>query len=153
MASRRVRLGRFWAALLISLFLGTSPGCGDSDSGVTETDAKTRLTHVLQLYQAYVDTNRSGPPDAEALKQFAQSLTAEQREAYLLPEDLQTIWVSPRDNQPFVIEYGQNLQAGGDPFAIAWEAVGANGMRYVALSMGYVEEYDEATFSEYRKKK
>jgi hypothetical protein len=40
----------------------------------------------------------------------------------------------------------------GQNRALAWEETGQDGKRYVALTMGYVQEYDEETFQHYKPK-
>jgi hypothetical protein len=50
-----------------------------------------------------------------------------------------------------VIRYNLKLEPGGPTRAVAWEANGQDGKRFVALTMGYVEEYDDQTFKEYNK--
>jgi hypothetical protein len=124
-------------------------GCGGG--GQPEPEAKVRLTKVLRLYQVYVEKNQKGPPNEQALRAFGQKLSPKERDEYLIGEDLDSIFTSPRDNQKYVIRYDLKLDPGGQTRAVAWEATGRGGMRFVALSMGYVEEYDDETFQEYKK--
>jgi hypothetical protein len=131
------------------LLLGAG-GCGRG-SGSTEPEAKVRLTKVLRLYQVYAEKNKKGPPNERALRDFGQKLSARERDEYLIGDDLDGIFTSPRDNQKYVIRYNLRPDAGGVTRAVAWEATGAGGMRYVALSVGYVEEYDDETFQQYKK--
>jgi hypothetical protein len=140
----------FWRRTLIVLILLAGPsGCGPNIK--PEPDAKARLTKVLRLYQKYVETNKKGPPDEAALREFGQKLTPKEREDYLIGDDLESIWTSPRDGQKYVIEYNLKLDPGAKIRAVAWEATPQNGKRYVALSRGYVEEYGDLMFNEYRK--
>jgi hypothetical protein len=155
----RFRAGTLATSLLLGLIVVGTPGCGGSGSvdinpefGPTSTgdDVKDRMTQIQRLYQAYVNTNQRPPANEEELKKFAKGLSEEDREGYMLIEDIESCFTSPRDNQPFVIQYGMNLSPGGEPKAIAWEAKGEGGSRIVALSTGYVEEYDEETFQQYK---
>ncbi len=141
----------FALGLLAVCCCALSPGCQSYSSGVTTTDASTRLSKVLNLYKAYVERNQQGPADKAALVEFGKKLTPQERDEYLIGEDLETIFISPRDNQPFEIKYGLTLAAGGDTQALAWEAVGKDGKQYAALTMGYVEEYDDETLREYQR--
>lgn len=125
-------------------------GCGGGTAS-PEPDAKVRLTKVLRLYQVYVEKNKQGPPNEQALRQFGQKLSARERDEYLIGDDLDSIFTSPRDKQPYVIQYNLKLDPGARTRAVAWEATGEAGMRFVALSVGYVEEYDEETFQQYKK--
>jgi hypothetical protein len=123
-------------------------GCGPKIAP-PEPDAKVRLTKFLRVYQVYVAKHRKGPPSESALREFGQKLSAQQRDEYLIGDDLDSIFTSPRDNQKYVVRYGLRLDPSASARAVAWEACGQNGKRYVALSIGYVEEYDEQTFKEY----
>jgi hypothetical protein len=129
--------------------LAGASGCGDGKAGYTETEAKTRLTRLLRLYQLHVEKKQKGPASEQELRDFARQLTAKEKDEYLIGEDLESIFVSSRDQQPFVIKYNLNLRPGGETRAVAWEATGQDGRRYVALSIGYVEEYPEETFNQY----
>lgn len=124
-------------------------GCQTQTPSVPQ--AKDRLERLLRLYQVYVNEKGSGPPNEQALKDFGKSLTPEQRDQLLIGEDLENIFVSPRDNKKFEVKYGLKLSPAGGAQAVAWEAEGYEGRRYTALSIGYVEEYDEANFKEYQK--
>jgi len=110
-----------------------------------------RLTKLLRLYQVYVTKNRKGPPGESALRELGQKLSSKERDEYLIGEDLENIFTSPRDNQKYMVRYNLRLDPSGSTRAVAWEANGQNGKRYVALSIGYVEEYDDQTFKEYSK--
>lgn len=134
------------APLWLLLFLGCGPKVAPP-----EPDAKVRLKKILQLYQVYFDKNKKGPPNEQALREFGQKLSAKERDEFLIGEDLDSIFTSPRDKQKYVIQYNLSLAPGGPTKAVAWEATSQNGQRYVALTVGYVEEYDDETFAQYKK--
>jgi hypothetical protein len=125
------------------------PGC--SGGAPAEPEAKVRLTKVLRLYQVYVEKNQKGPPNEQALRDFGQKLSPKERDEYLIGDDLDSIFTSPRDQQKYMVHYNLKLDPGGQTRAVAWEAQGQGGKRFVALSIGYVEEYDDETFKEYQK--
>jgi hypothetical protein len=131
-----------------ALLLGAG-GCGRRDAS-PEPEAKVRLTKLLRLYQVYAEKNRKGPPNEQALRDFGQKLSAKERDEYLIGDDLDGIFTSPRDDQKYVVRYNVRPDP-GVPRALAWEATGAGGLRYVALSVGYVEEYDDETLQQYKK--
>jgi hypothetical protein len=126
-----------------------SLGCGRG--GSAEPEAKVRLAKVLRLYQVYVEKSKKGPPSEEALRDFGQKLSPKERDQYLIGDDLDNIFTSPRDHQKYVIVYNLKLNPAGQTRAVAWEANGQAGKRFVALSMGYVEEYDDETSKQYKK--
>jgi hypothetical protein len=137
------------AGLAFALTLLPAAGCR-SRTEAGEPEAKARLTKLLRLYRAYADRHGQGPPSDAALREFGQKLSPKDRDELLIGDDLDGIFVSPRDNQKFVIRHDLKL-SGGATRAVAWETEGHAGKRFVALSMGYVEEYDEETFQQYRK--
>ena len=49
-----------------------------------------------------------------------------------------------------MIKFNMKLDPTGPPKAFAWEATGKDGKRFVALTIGYVEEYNEERFQEYQ---
>ena len=86
----------------------------------------------------------------QALRDFGQKLTAQERADLLIGDDLEGIFTSPRDNEKFVVRYNARLDP-SQSRAIAYESKGVNGLRYVALSIGYVVEYDEEQLKDYKK--
>jgi hypothetical protein len=131
------------------LFLALS-GCAGGGAAPPEPDAKDRLEKLYNLYRAYADKSQKPPPSEEALKDFAAKLSPEEREARLIGDDVEKIFVSPRDNEKFVVKYNVRPEPAVNR-AVAWEAKGHKGLRYVALTMGYVVEYDDEQLQQYTK--
>lgn len=150
MATPRFGSAATLAALLVGLALLPLAGCGRSGP-VPQPEAKVRLAKLLQLYTVYVERNKKGPPNEQALRDFGQRLSAQERDAYLIGDDLDAIFTSPRDGKPFVVQYNLKLDPGAETRAVAWEAESQGGMRWVALSLGQVEEYDDETFQSYKR--
>ena len=139
-------------ALSVTLLLCAAlAGCRGAVAASTEPEAKERLKQLLELYRHFVLKNGKGPANEQDLRAFGQKLTPAERASYLIGDDLESIFISPRDNQKFQIRYGLKLDATGPTRAVAWEATPQNGKRFVALTMLYVEEYDEQTFQEYNR--
>jgi len=132
-----------------AIVCGVALGCGPKVAP-PEPDAKVRLTKLLRLYQVYVQKNRKGPPNESALRDFGQKLSPKERDEYRIDDDLDGIFPSPRDNRKYVVRYNLKIHP-ASMRAVAWEAEGKDGKRYVALSIGYVEEYSEETFKQYSK--
>ncbi len=148
---QKLRSRRRWLAAGLVVCLGSLPvGCGPTVAE-PEPDSKVRLTQVLRLYQVFVEKHDRGPADEQSLRDFGQKLSAKERDEYLIGEDLESIFTSPRDKQKYVIQYNIRIDPGAETRAIAWEATGQDGMRFVALSMGYVEEYDEETLQQFKR--
>jgi len=138
-----------WVVVLLCCWPLGCRGKGVAPSN--DPEVKQRLEKLFRLYRAYVDRHKKGPPNEEALRQFGQTMSAKEKDEHLIGDDVDRLFTSPRDNQKFVIRYNLKLEPGGPTRAVAWEATGKNGMRFVALTVGYVEEYDEETFNQYRK--
>ena len=139
-----------WVIPLLAVGLLVSQiGCESHSSGMTQTDTKTQIEQLFNLYKSYVTAKRKGPPNEQALREYAKGLSEKQLEDELIAKDVDSIFISARDKQPFQIVYGHSLNAGGEPVAIIYEKTGVNGMKYAALSMGYAEEYDDETLKGY----
>ena len=64
--------------------------------------------------------------------------------------DVESLFVSPRDGQPYVVRYGLKFggpSPGGSP-VVAYEQTGVGGYRYVAFAVGGAEQVDEKRFRE-----
>ena len=96
---------------------------------------------------------QKGPSDEKALKEYAKTLSEKQLDELMIGKDVESIFVSPRDKEPFQIVYGHNLSGGGETVAVIFEKTGHNGLKYASLSMGYSEEYDEETLKGYLPRK
>lgn len=63
------------------------------------------------------------------------------------PNNIEGLFVSDRDGQPFVVRYGVNGGLGAkDP--VVFEAEGSGGMRQVGFTDGSVEEVDSARYDQ-----
>lgn len=138
-----------WLAVLV--------GCQTSSSDKLD-DTATRLQKLHTLLSVYLvegkpvqgeRTNETGRPNEEGLKAFVATLAPHRKETFGIT-DTQEIFVSPRDGQPFVINY--DMPSSGHVLAI-WEQTGTDGKRYVVYADGNVEEVDEETFSKIKPKK
>jgi hypothetical protein len=124
-------------------------GCG-SKSAVPVGDAAEKIRKLALGYVQYAASNRGiGPANQETLAKFMverQGLTKEQAEA---------CFVSPRDNQPYVVRWGQrpmgSAPVGPDPpqpAIIIYESTGANGTVYVANGQMSIKELSAADFAQ-----
>jgi hypothetical protein len=132
-------------------------GCRSRDDPATATSdpvAKVRLTRINKFYRLYSNQHKKPPSDEKAFKDFVRSLPQDEKDAALIKgDDVDSLFVSPRDGQKYHIEYGLVARPEGPNRALAWEETGQKGMRYVALTMGYVKECGEEEFQKYAKKK
>ena len=129
----------------------TSAGCTSSAGSASQADAKERIWQLFRVYKAYVERNKKGPPDEQSLREFGARLSPQERDEAMIGDDLEGIFTSPRDGQKYVVRYNLKLEPTGPTKGVIWEAQGEGGYRFVALTMGYVEEYNETMFKEYTK--
>jgi hypothetical protein len=148
-------IGQCWAryslCFLVSV-LACTLGCRKAPVGTTDPEAKLRLERVMEVYRLYADQYKKSPPNEQALKEFIRKLPKEQKDSLKLSDDIDSLFVSPQDGQKYVIRYGVRINPGGETEAIAWEQNGKDGNRFVYLSVGYVEKYDEGSFAAVKKK-
>src|SRR5437868_12063481 len=98
---RASRLRFAGCALVVACLVAA--GCGGAATGVAEPDAKAKLEKLFRLYKAYVERNRKAPSDEQALRDFGQKLTGDERTAYLIGDDVEGLFTSPRDKQKFAV--------------------------------------------------
>lgn len=146
----RPRLAVVLASISVAFLAAILPfGCAASRE-VPQAPAEAHLKALAVFYGRYVAQNRGqSPKDEQALKAFIQSLPEADR-ASLKTENVDSIFTSPRDGQPYVVRYGVPLGMPGPQGApvIAHEQTGAGGERYVATSLGDVRLVDDEQFQQ-----
>ena len=141
------------AAVLSAAAVLTVAGCtSTAPTGTSDPPAKLRLERILEFYRSYIDDKKQAPPDEKALKDYIQALPADRKQGFGMVDDLDQLFTSARDNQKYVVRYKLKFSPGGETEAVAWEQTGQDGRRFVALTVGYVQEYADADFKELKKK-
>jgi hypothetical protein len=102
-----------------------------------------QLVGIATLHRGYGAAFGKPPPSMQALKAWGEKLD-KQKLAHFEIENVETLFVSERDGQPFMLV---QLQKGVVP-VLAHETTGAHGKRFVISSVGCVEELDEARFQQ-----
>ncbi|MCS6897041.1 MAG: hypothetical protein NZM29_03630 [Nitrospira sp.] len=136
-----------WAAVVVivaSLLNGCSPATR------SQTKEERNLQALAVFFGRYVHQHKGvGPPNEAAFKKFIQSLPRMELESFQIdPDNIDEIFISPRDRQPYGIAWNlKGVMPGpeGAPIVI-WEQTGVNGKRMVADAVGKIEEIDDATF-------
>ena len=129
---------------------------------------KDNLRNLTKLLGRFSARNQGRmPKDEQEFKTFVREMPGEQLSA-LGVRDVEKIFVSSRDGEPYVIRYGQNsspmggalprgkeivinpkLPGGGvSQPVVAHEKTGVKGQRYVVFGMGQVELVDEGRFQQ-----
>jgi len=127
----------------IGSLLAALTGC--TPSGNTAEQVST-LKPLAILYGRFIPQHRGQAPANEAeFRAFVEKEGPSLLEQFAV-KDVNSLFVSSRDNQPFVILYGPLTGPpgpAGQP-VFAYEKVGVGGRRMVATSLGAVAEVDEA---------
>jgi hypothetical protein len=128
-------------------------GCSSSDNTanrLAELD-KTNIQKVANLYNAFIYQHGGfGPKVAAELKEFViKGGIAENNLRLMLidPKNLDSIFISERDGQPFKIR----PMVQGNPLkvsAVVFEEKGVDGRRQVGFTDSTVQEVDDAKYKE-----
>jgi hypothetical protein len=146
---------KWWFLTLLGLTLST--GCGDGKlAEKIKSNNQSNLQILSNCYRLYANFNsRSGPPDEETFKDFLKNNEDIERNLKLMGlsrELVDDYFVSDRDNEPFVVLYGNSIAPGSnDPLVL--EQTGVDGIRAVALTSKLIEVNKESDYNELLKGK
>jgi hypothetical protein len=132
-------------ALAVLVLCGWSAGCTSNPPKAAkrpEPEVKERLEKLYRLYRTYCERNHTAPTGEQALKDFYQKQSPEETKALNLGDDIDELFVSPRDGQKFEVAWGVVPEPTQNR-AIIWEKTGKDGMHYVALSRAEVVPWSE----------
>jgi len=145
--SRPVRVVLGSVALLVGLL---ASGCG-SPPPKPESQDTVHLRALGRLFGKYQATHQGkAPPGDKEFKDFVRTLPKTELEGVGVDAaNTDSLFVSSRDSQPFVIRYKQVASAPvGLPVVLAYEKTGQGGKRLTVNTMAGVDELDEATFKQ-----
>ena len=112
------------------------------------------LRHLAILYGKYRYSHKGQPPKDEGqFKQFIAALDGSQLSAAgIRVAEIDTLFLSPRDGQPYDFRYNDSPPPDGPngPLAVVMARVGKDGVCFVSYSTAKVEEIDDARFQEVR---
>lgn len=113
-------------------------------------EGEAHLGKLARAYGMYQAKHRGQTPPSEAkFKEFLKN-NKEIRTNFKI-DDVNALFISPRDKQPYVVKYGLRSTAIINPKLpplIAYEKTGVNGKHYVAYGTTEVTEVDEARLKE-----
>ena len=128
-------------------------GCSSGQKNLAEQQSNMKPLGILLAQFASQHQGQAPASEAE-FKAWLKSLPANQLSVMAGGKtDVDALFVSTRDNKPYVIRYGKEAQSGprggpaGDPVVI-YEQEGVGGRRFVGTLMGAVEAVDEAQFKQ-----
>lgn len=131
---------------LVTLIGIAAAGCNSSPPAASDDLGIARLTILTKQYVSYLNSHQSRPPASEA--EFKQLLT-DAGSSILKKGGANTVdelFVSPRDGQPFVIEYGTRAGRLLDRGIVAYERTGKDGTHLIGRRLGFVELVDADAF-------
>ena len=135
-------LGSFALIALALLSSLLAVGCGPPTEPESEVKQRTGLSALAIAYGQCTAQSRGLPPRSEkALRSYIEK-QGPQFLASLKVDNIDDMFVSPRDGQPYVVIYGKRSDV------VAYEAVGADGTRWIAHNLGGAEQLDEAAFKQ-----
>lgn len=109
-------------------------------TGCRQPRAKVEVSRLQQLsvfYGRYMSQNKGQTPTSEKqFKEFIQKVDSS--------VNVDELFVSPRDNEPYVVRYKEGMVAPGA--VTVHEKTGVDGQRMVSLSTGEVRTVDETEF-------
>jgi hypothetical protein len=138
--SNRSRVAIGWLLIVVACGL---IGCG---SRSTKPDpSPTNLRQIQALYRVYTQVRGGvGPRDANEFKRFIRAEgSGDAQRLHVDLTQLDQLFISPRDEQPYLINYGLRLaDEQNKRQIIVAERVGHNGKRAIGDLRGWVEEVD-----------
>ncbi len=142
-----MKTGLFQCLLLC--FVGLAIGCGgDQVSDAFREMNKLNMQKLVNSYVMFASVNGNvGPKDADELKNFIKT---DQRVPPRLGmstsdlNDLDSIFISDADGEPFEIRFGLKIRLDEDRSPLVFDSVGVDGMRRVALADNQILEIDDA---------
>jgi|tagenome__1003787_1003787.scaffolds.fasta_scaffold19977232_1 hypothetical protein len=131
---------------LVILCLSLVIGCRSKQTSEVGGTGDEPLATLTRLYVASMNANGGQAPanEAEFKKFVAASGDRELQAAGVSSVD--ELFVSPRDNQPYVIPYGSDAARLIGRGVVAYERRGKDGHRFVGYRLGFVNEIDDAEF-------
>ena len=137
------------SSLLLSS-LTITVGCGgrDAESQIAAAN-DSNLRRIGNLYKAYqLRHGNKGPGSEEEFKTFLHQMPPVRLERMQVdPGDIDGLFISEEDGQPFVIRYGVDGGLGTSE-AVVFEQNGSGGKRQVGFTDGSVEDVDASRYEQ-----
>ena len=133
------------AALGLFAVLPLLTGCGQKIEPQPLPPAEARVRKLGTIYHEFITAQHGKKPaNMEELKAWAKKLS-KTRLGEMGIEDVDATFVSPRDNQPYVLLRGGPA---GPWQVVAYEKTGLEGKRYVITAMGSALELEESALKQ-----
>lgn len=133
------------AMLAFGLVAASIFGCSNGSQAAREKQT-SHLRTLISFYNAAGRAQGAAPKSEEQLKAYIE---AEGKDVLSRLEisSVDELFVSERDEQPFVVFYGKKPK-GVRPDVVAYEKSGVDGSRRVGFDLGMIQEFNETEFRE-----
>lgn len=130
-------------AILLFVQLAAISGCGRPEAKNVVTAESSNIKPLSVLYGQYQSQHNKPPANEAEFKKFVATTGKSTLDSF--GTDPEAVFISQRDNQPYVIFYAGKIPPSG---VIAYEREGVNGERVVAMPFGSVGLVDETRFNQ-----
>jgi hypothetical protein len=131
-----------------TVLLSILVGCGSQEETQTYDREKSRLRWLLKV-RTHALSQGKMLASADDYNRYVQNLDPELRKRVMEGSGVSNVddlFISERDGKPYVIFYQRPAGVTADVFG--YEQTGVDGKRYVAFTLGAMEEVDEQRFAE-----
>ncbi len=140
-----------WLPVGLIMWLVVIVGCGGGQDPASQIAAanNSNIRRLGNLYKAYqLRHGNQGPANEDGFKEFLQGMSPARLEIMQVdPNNIDGLFVSEQDGQPFVVRYEVSGGIGSvDP--VVFEQSGSDGRRQVGFTNGTVEEVDDARYDQ-----
>ena len=128
-----------FAPLVVAILAGCGGGSGSAANRSKE------ISHVGAITTLYFRAASLLGKNPENEQEFKEVIAKDNIDPGVLGVDsTDELFISDRDGQPLIINYGQALGGQG---VVAYEQMGVDGVRLVGFKNGQIEEADAARFA------
>ena len=137
-------------AVVAGLLVVAGCGGGDKSTKLLQKLNDSNIKRVSMLYTVFQGQHgMKGPKDENELKDFISSRGSKALARIGVSSDnIQSLFVSERDDEPFKIRYGLKTNSRQPPVPIVFESVGVEDKFMVAFSGFVCKEVDKATYDQ-----
>lgn len=131
----------FRAQATALLAIVVAAGCGGGSAGTNREKEISHVGAITTLYFRADSILRKSPATEQEFKEVIAQQNVDP--GVLGVGSIDELFISDRDGQPLVVNYGQTAPLG----VVAYEQVGKDGVRLVGFKNGQIEEADAARFA------
>lgn len=144
-----VLLGSCLLVGMIVAQVGCSPDASDPDVVISQSN-KTNIQRLRNLYVMYqMNHGFQGPKDEAEFKEYIKAADISILEPMGVdPAKVDELFISERDNEPFVVKYGVPTTSRGSGDPVIFEKTGVGGKKMVAFLNMTEREVDDAEYQQ-----